>query len=482
MRDIIKIAAAYIRVSTDEQTEYSPAAQLREMREYAASHNLFLDERYIYADEGISGRKAEKRPAFMQMVADARSKDHPFDVILVHKFDRFARSREDSVVYKAMLKRAGVDVVSIREPIAEGNYAGVMEAIYESFAEAYSINLGQETKKGMTEKALRGELQSTPSFGYRVENHMLVPHETEAPIIREIFRRFLSGEGVLNIAKWCNAQGYVTHRGNAFENRTVEYILRNPVYVGKLRWNPTGRTRRDYRDPGILIADSKHTPLIDMDVWDAVQKRLDEQKALRPYHGRPNYDRKHWLCGIVRCSACGTTLVWSAPHYLKCNNYVRGRCPHSQHVAAQLLADAVTAQLRNDMLTAAPISYQIERPHEENRLIPLRQNLSRIERKSARLTDAYLNGALELDEYKSLRKALDEERAAAEQALSAAQFSPPDNNPAAMLKLRIAEVLQTLTDENASTEQKYAAAKRIISRCIWDKATMTLSITYRLFL
>ena len=130
MIDTVKTAAAYIRVSTDDQTEYSPAAQLRELREYAADHRLLLDERYIYADEGISGRKAEKRPGFMKMISDARSKEHPFDVILVHKFDRFARSREDSVVYKAMLKRAGVEVVSIREPISEGNYAGVMEAIY----------------------------------------------------------------------------------------------------------------------------------------------------------------------------------------------------------------------------------------------------------------------------------------------------------------------------------------------------------------
>ena len=61
----LRIAAAYIRVSTEDQTEFSPAAQLRELREYASSHNLILDERYIFSDEGISGRKAEKRPGFM---------------------------------------------------------------------------------------------------------------------------------------------------------------------------------------------------------------------------------------------------------------------------------------------------------------------------------------------------------------------------------------------------------------------------------
>lgn len=480
MIDTVKTAAAYIRVSTDDQTEYSPAAQLRELREYAADHRLLLDERYIYADEGISGRKAEKRPGFMKMISDARSKEHPFDVILVHKFDRFARSREDSVVYKAMLKRAGVEVVSIREPISEGNYAGVMEAIYESFAEAYSINLAQEVKKGMTEKALRGELQSTPSFGYRVENHMLVPHETEAPIIVEIFRRYTAGGNTFAIARWCNEQGYTTHRGSRFENRTIEYILRNPVYIGKLRWNPTGRTRRNYSNPGILTVDSKHTPLIDMDTWNQAQAQLDAQKALHRPHGRPSFDRKHWLCGIVRCAACGATLVWCKPHYLKCNNYVRGRCTHSQHIAAQALSEAVIAQLQHDMLTSSSVSCQALRPREENQLAPLRQTLSRIEKKSARLTDAYLNEAIGLAEYKALRESLAAERAAAEAALADAQSSTPAIDPIATLKLRLADVLKTLTDPNATTEQKYTAANQIISRCTFDKSTFTLSITYRL--
>ena len=84
-----RIAAAYIRVSTEDQTEYSPAAQLRELRAYADAHELLLDERHIYADEGLSGRRAEKRPAFQRMIADA--KEHCVSVVLVHKFDRLFR-------------------------------------------------------------------------------------------------------------------------------------------------------------------------------------------------------------------------------------------------------------------------------------------------------------------------------------------------------------------------------------------------------
>ena len=296
-----KNAAAYIRVSTEDQTEYSPDAQLRELQDYAAAHSLLICK--VYSDEGISGRRG-----FMQMIADAKSKEHPYDVILVHKFDRFARNREDSIVYKSMLKRAGVEVVSIKEPLSDGAYSGVMEAIYESFAEAYSINLGQEVKKGMKEKHLRGEPQTIPPFGYYMKDKQFQPHETEAPIVRQIFERFVSGEGLFPIAKWLNDQGITTHRGGRFENRTIEYILRNPVYIGKLRWNPKRRTRRDFDDPDTIVVPAKHQPIIEQSLFDAAQKRIAEVKAKWKYHGRATMARCIRKC-FSKCLKFSASLV-----------------------------------------------------------------------------------------------------------------------------------------------------------------------------
>lgn len=476
-----KIAAAYIRVSTDDQTEYSPAAQLRELKEYAFSHNMVLDERYIYADEGISGRRAEKRPAFMKMIGDAKSTPRPFDVVLVHKFDRFARSREDSIVYKSMLKRAGVDVISIKEPLAEGNYSGVMEAIYESFAEAYSINLGQEVKKGMTEKARRGEVQTAPPFGYRLENHHFVPNESEAPIIQELFQRFLSGESFFSLAKDLNVRNITTHRGNAFENRTIEYILRNPVYIGKVRWNPAGRSRRNFDDPNIMIVNGKHEPLIGQETWNLVQERIARQKAQWQYHARPSSDRKHWLSGIVRCSECGATLIWSKPHYFKCNNYVRGRCRISQHVTAEALEEAILRQMREDMITDDSPKFRIIRTsgNEESTLVQLRQALQQAERRRDRLTDAYLNGAIELKEYTNLKATLDDAVKTAKAALEAKEASSKKVDTKALLQQSIEQTLISLASD-CSIAEKYDAVNAIIQSCIFDKEEMTLCITYRI--
>lgn len=89
-------AACYIRVSTEDQTEYSPEAQHRALEHYARQHQLTISPEHVYIDAGISGRRAETRPAFMAMIAAAKKRPPPFSVILVHKFDRFARNREDS--------------------------------------------------------------------------------------------------------------------------------------------------------------------------------------------------------------------------------------------------------------------------------------------------------------------------------------------------------------------------------------------------
>ncbi len=479
----MKIAAAYIRVSTDDQTEYSPAAQLRELHEYALQHNLLLDDRYVYADEGISGRRAEKRPSFMQMISDAKRKEHPFDVVLVHKFDRFARSREDSIVYKSMLKRVGVEVVSINEPLSEGSYSGVMEAIYESFAEAYSINLAQEVRKGMTEKALRGEPQIAPPFGYRLENKVFVPHEIEAPLVVQIFERFAAGEGLFPIAKWMNDQGHTTHRGNPFENRTIEYILRNPVYIGMLRWNPKHRSCRNFNDPDILTVKAQHQQLIDQALWNAVQRRMDEVKAKWKYHGRPNADRKHWLCGIVRCASCGTTLVFCKPHYLKCNNYIRGRCNQSQHIAIEILSEALLSKLRKDLFTEQVPVFRFIHPSNssEDKLQALRRNISRIERKRTRLTEAYLNEAISLDDYKKLQQALEADLSAAKRALAEEENAPSTIDTGEELRSAIEQTLRTLSSD-ASIDRKYDALNSIIETCSFNKSASTLTITYRLTL
>lgn len=109
----MRTGAAYIRVSTDEQLEFSPDSQLKKIKEYAAAQGICLPQEYVFREDGISGRKAERRPAFQKMIAAAKTVPRPFDVILVWKYSRFARSRSDSIFYKTLLReKLGIDVLS----------------------------------------------------------------------------------------------------------------------------------------------------------------------------------------------------------------------------------------------------------------------------------------------------------------------------------------------------------------------------------
>ena len=478
-----KIAAAYIRVSTEEQVELSPVSQLVEIRKWAAKNGWTVPEKYVFVDEGISGRKVAGRDAFRRLIGTAKTKPKPFDAILLWKFSRFARNRDDAVFYKSVLrKQLHIEVVSISEPIAEGKLGILMEALIEAMDEYYSINLAEEVKRGMEEKHRRGELQSNPSFGYAAENNMLVPKEPEATYLKEIFRRFCAGQGTYSIARWLNSVGVRTHRGNLFENRTVEYILRNPVYIGKLRWNPSGISRRDFTDPGVVLSDGRHAPLIDMDTWNTAQSRTAELKAAWKYHGRPAECGRDWISGLIHCASCGSTMIFAKPHYWKCNGYVRGTCRISQHISSDLLKDAVTHRLQLDLSSDLPVDFEMVPAKDggEAELNALLTQRDALMRRLDRLRDAYLSGADTLEEYRdakeSVQKKLDEtsaqiEDAEAEHAVSGSSTATTES---------VRTTLKTLRCEAADAEQIYEAAHTIIDYAAWDKAKNLLCIHYRL--
>lgn len=473
------IAAAYVRVSTDDQMELSPDSQMEKIREYAAKNGLLLLSEYIFHDDGISGRAAEKRPGFQQMIATAKDPSHPFDVIIVWKFSRFARNQEESIFYKSVLRsKCKVDVVSVSEPLIAGPFGSLIERIIEWMDEFYSVRLAEEVKRSMTVNAKNGALQATPSFGYRVENRQLVIVPEEAEIIREIFRRFISGDAMFRIAKDLSSRGIRTHRGNPFENRTIDYILNNPVYLGKLRWTPTGRTRRNFKNEDSIIADALHEPIIDAETWGAAQARCAELKKSYKRYGKPSSERKHWLCGVVRCSACGATLIWSNPHFLKCSNYARGRCTTPQHIAVETLEESFLAQLQHDLTFSGFVDCVVQAASPARSDQRLQQQRARIVSRIDRLRESYLDGVETLETYKAARQQMQAQLDDLD-AQIAESAAVPVVDTAALLRNAIAAVLETLRSPTATVAQKYESAMSIIDRCTFDKSQMLLSISYK---
>ena len=164
----VSVVVAYVRVSTAAQSEkdLSIASQERLIRDYAESHIYHLLR--IYSDEGESALSIN-RPGFQDMVAAAKQEPPPFSKILVWKFSRFARNREDSIIFKGLLKRRGVEVVSISEPVDDTPTGKLLEGILETVDEFYSLNLAHESLRGMIENARRGFRNGgNAPYGYRL--------------------------------------------------------------------------------------------------------------------------------------------------------------------------------------------------------------------------------------------------------------------------------------------------------------------------
>ncbi len=466
----MKVAAAYIRVSTEDQIEFSPDSQLEKIKLYAERNRILLPKEFIFLDEGISGRNAAKRPAFNEMIGLAKRKPKPFDVILVWKYSRFARNREDSVVYKSMLRKdLNIDVVSISEDVGDDKMSILFEAMIEAMDEYYSINLAEEVKRGMTEKAKRGGVLSIPAFGYKVENNEFVTIPEEAEIIRKVFNDYACGKGFLSIAKALNAMGVKTHRGNKIENRTVEYWLNNPVYIGKTRWNPDGKLSRNYTSCTAIISNGTHTPIIDTKTWDKVQKKMKEQKAkFRKYYNPDRKDLSHWLSGIVRCEKCGAVLS-NQGGFFGCSNRGRGTCTGVGYIKSNKLDSIIFKALSDIKLPNVTLEFAEPEPDVQSDSnddsIIISTQIQRLEIRMERIKSAYESGADTLEEYKASKMNILSEINDLKKALEKSREDPPKQK-VEICNESIRRLTDILQDASVGNIEKNKAARAIFKEIV----------------
>lgn len=476
-----KMACAYIRVSTDLQEEYSPDAQLRLLKEYAAGHDIILTD--IYQDLGISGRKADKRPQFQQMIAEAKSKEHPYDVILVWKFARFARNQEESIVYKALLKKNNVDVISVSEPLPDGFIGSLVERIFEWMDEYYSIRLSGEVKRGMVQKALSGGYNGQPPIGYKKEkgpDTIPYPDPYYAEMVHRCFYMFaVENRAFSQIAATVNNLGYRTRRGNKWESRNITDMIQNPFYIGKIRWN-NAKNRSHKIEGETIIVDGRHEAIIDKQLWDKAKERYAVITASQSHSKRESI-HKHWLSGILKCPSCGGSLAYQRgynkrsgkefPHFI-CWKSVKGLCDTRNSISVPKAETDVMCGLmhvvkNNVITTIAPIpSY-----HDDSAAI--KKMIEAVNIKLKRIKAAYIDGVDTLDEYKANKQKLEKELAELEEKC---------HTPVTAAEPVTAEKIKSVYDFIEKTDimdEKAAALHTIIDHIVYDKASDTMQFFFR---
>ena len=259
-------AVIYARYSSDNQREESIEGQIRECKEFARRKGYTVVK--IYADRAISGKKADNRPEFMQMIADSKQK--LFDTVIVWKIDRFSRDKYDSVYYKHELKKNNVSVISATEPIDDSPEGQLMESIFEGFSVYYIKDLSMKVSRGMTDNVLKGKsIGGVRTYGYMIdENKNFQPEPKESLIVADIFMRYASGESTKSIVASLHEQGLKNHHGKPFAYNFITNMLKNRRYLGEYRFRDT-------------VVENAFIPLIDKKIFDKCQKRLAENK-LKP--------------------------------------------------------------------------------------------------------------------------------------------------------------------------------------------------------
>ena len=487
--DLYKIGSAYIRVSDESQDEYSPDSQLKKIRDYASKEGYIIPDEYVFYDDGISGRDVKKRDDFNKMIATAKEKSHPFETIFVWKFSRFARNQEQAILYKNLLRKNGVSVVSVSEPIPDGHFGTLIERIIEWMDEFYSINLSAEVTRGMEEKVSRGEPICNAPFGYYMEDKQWFPDEQTAPIVREVFQRFADGEGMRAIAMDLGNRGVRTKQGNPPDNRWVSYMLNNPSYIGMVRQSPSGTrsiSKRKYDDDGIKVVQGLHDPIISIELWDKVQERVNQVKKAYPKYAKREQAIDYMLKGIVRCSACGTTLAMASVvsgknkvPTMQCCNYSRGSCKVSHFTLMPKLENALIDGLEQ-IIETKQFTITPKAPKKtETETIDFDKLIAIEERKLERAKQAFLAEIDTIEQYAQNKKDITERinKLIAKRDEEAPK-TEVDLNAYAK---KVSEIVEFIKRDDVTASAKNEALRTIIEKVVYEKANNNLAVFFHEF-
>lgn len=263
-------AALYARVSTEDQAKegFSIPAQLKRLHAYCRARGWEVASEYI--DNGLSGR--DTRRAGYQRMMDERAE---WDVLVVLKMDRIHRDSRNFTAMMDELKKSGKEFISTQESFDTTTAIGrfVMDII-QRIAQLESEQIGERVKVGMSQKALkgRGYLGFGNPYGFELDRGKLAPNDSEIPIVKEIYFRYLAGESLQVIADSLNSRGVPTKKGAQWRKETVSNILTNPLYCGKVRWD------------GIEWRGS-HAAIVPIKTYETVQELIRLRRRAHAEHG-----------------------------------------------------------------------------------------------------------------------------------------------------------------------------------------------------
>jgi site-specific DNA recombinase len=352
MKDRTPLAVIYARVSTARQADdgLPVESQLAQCRAKAQALGAKVLE--VFRDDGISGRTS-KRPGF-QAALDYCD-DHRVDYFVCWSSSRFARNHIDAALNKRILEKSGAKLVFVSQDFGESDEAWMIESIVAIMDEQYSRSIAKDTRRSMAKNAEDGFWNGGNSpFGYAPvpmgKRKKLAPVESEAIVVRTIFRWSIDGLGQKEIALRLNETG-VGRRGKRWDKASVASILKSRAVIGQIVFMDRGRE----------IVTQAHEAILSEEVFAMAQVRKIERSP-RIIGGRTRSEAA--FSGLLICGKCGEAMYTESStgragvryHYYNCRSFLKGMGCESGRMRVDWLDEILLDGIATRIFTAENIA------------------------------------------------------------------------------------------------------------------------------
>lgn len=374
-------AGLYIRVSHEEQVLHglSLESQKEALTAYAKAHNMQIVD--VYADEGITARKAlNKRLQFQRLIKDVQA--GKIDLILVTKLDRWFRNIKDYHNTQEILEKHNCNWRTIYESYDTSTSSGrlhinIMLSVNQDECDRTSERIKAVFKhKKEKKEATTGAMP----LGYKVVDKKIVKDEALAPLVNDVFDYFEAHNNK------CATVNFINDKyGTRYHYNTIARMLTKPIYKGEFS--------------GV---EGFCEPYIDKDRWNKIQSLAGRNIKLR------HNERVYTYSGLVFCAECGLHMAGASTKYVKadgdtkyykhyrCTNaVVRKWCSHNLSIKEADIDKFIVANLSQEL---ANYKAEFEIKTKE---VDYKAQRNKIEKKIKRLKDLYINELITLDEYKA---------------------------------------------------------------------------------